>query len=79
MQPSAYMSAGAADSRPSACSGDQYSGVPRSAPIAVTGSEPELRAIRARPKSVVTTRPLLRSIKMFAGVRSRCTTPFSCA
>jgi hypothetical protein len=38
MQPSAYTSAGSSESRPSACSGDQNSGVPSSAPGAV--SEP---------------------------------------
>ena len=35
MQPSAYMSVAPSVSRPSACSGDQYSGVPSSTPIVV--------------------------------------------
>ncbi len=63
--------------RPSASSGDQFSGVPSRTPVAV--NEPVLRAMRASPKSVVTTRPLPRSIRMFDGVRSRCTTPLPCA
>ena len=77
MQPSAYMSVAPSVSRPSACSGDQYSGVPSRTPIVV--AEPPARAIRARPKSVVTTRPLSRSMRMFDGVRSRWMTPFACA
>ena len=56
MQPSAYRSEAVPVSRPSACSGDQYSGVPINVPAAV--SEPPLRATRASPKSVVTTRPV---------------------
>ena len=37
------------------------------------------RASRARPKSVTTRRPLPRSTRTFAGVRSRWTTPRACA
>ena len=37
------------------------------------------RASRASPKSVTTSRPLPRSTRTFAGVRSRWTTPRACA
>ena len=77
MQPSAYRSEAVPVSRPSACSGDQYSGVPTNVPAAV--SEPPPRATRASPKSVVTTRADSCSTRMLAGVRSRCTTFFACA
>ena len=60
-------------SRPRACSGDQYSGVPSSIPCVVTLVEE--RASRASPKSETTTRPLARSIRTLAGVRSRWTIP----
>ena len=42
-------------------------------------AEPPPRAMRASPKSLVTTRPVSRSTRTFPGVRSRWTTPFACA
>ena len=72
-QPKAYMSVALPLSRPRACSGDQYSGVPSSIPCVVTLVEE--RASLASPKSETTTRPLARSIRTLAGVRSRWTIP----
>ena len=50
---------------PRACSGDQYSGVPSNMPWVVTLVDE--RAIRARPKSETTTRPVALSISTLPG------------
>ena len=67
------MSVAVSLSAPRACSGDQYSGVPSSIPWVVTLVDE--RAMRARPKSETTTRPVALSISTFPGVRSRWTIP----
>ena len=67
------MSVAVSLSAPRACSGDQYSGVPSNMPWVVTLVVE--RAIRARPKSETTTRPVARSIRTLPGVRSRWTIP----
>ena len=59
------MSVAVSLSRPRACSGDQYSGVPSSIPWVVTLVEE--RAIRASPKSETTTRPVALSISTLPG------------
>ncbi len=76
--PRAYRSARPSTFRsPSTCSGAMYAGVP-TAPPTVLPSEGSSMWVRAIPKSVTTTRPLLSSITL-SGFRSRCTTPASCA
>ena len=59
------MSVAVSLSAPRACSGDQYSGVPSNMPWVVTLVVE--RAIRARPKSETTTRPVARSIRTLPG------------
>ena len=71
------MSVAVSLSRPRACSGDQYSGVPSSMPLVVTLVDE--RASRASPKSETTTRPVALSIRTLPGVRSRWTIPRACA
>src|SRR3954451_6740451 len=58
---------------PASCSGAMYAGVPASSVTAASSS-----TATARPKSVIRTRPRP-STMMFAGFRSRCSTPRSCA
>ena len=58
---------------PSSCSGAMYAGVPLRNCVCFSS-----RAVAASPKSVMNTCPRP-SIITFAGFRSRCTTPLSCA
>ena len=57
---------------PRACSGDMYCGVPAITPLRVSVAS---SAARAKPKSVIATRSIPSSSKMFAGLMSRCTRP----
>ncbi|CPU64944.1 Uncharacterised protein [Mycobacteroides abscessus] len=56
---------------PTACSGERYWAVPMTMPVAVIGT---WLAARETPKSVIFTVPE-RSMRMFPGLTSRCTTP----
>ncbi len=77
-QPNAYRSLRASRSRrPSHCSGDMYSGVPTSAPVAVRTVA--WCASLAIPKSTTIARLRSREMMMFSGLRSRWITPASCA
>ena len=73
VRPNEYMSECSPTAPPASCSGDMYAGVPTILPRSLADS-----ARRARPKSVIRTLPRP-SIMMLDGLRSRCTTPFSCA
>lgn len=73
--PNEYKSARGPAGRSSICSGAIYVGVP--SPIC--GSACSERTFRASPKSVITARPVARSIRMLADLKSRCTIPKSCA
>ncbi len=64
-------------SKPIACSGLMYAGVPMAKPVPVNRSPPAAVTARAIPKSATTARPPVSNT--FSGLISRCTTPRSCA
>ena len=87
--PNAQMSALLSTDLPRACSGDMYAAVPITTPACVaavvrvgecvrSGEERSPVSAFARPKSSTLTLPS-GVIFTFAGFRSRCTIPFSCA
>ena len=71
-----YQSLGAPIGSHAACSGDMNSGVPRTAPSAVTPTPCSASMSRTRPKSRITTRPP-GSTSTLDGLRSRCRKPAS--
>ena len=75
-RPAQNRSARASTGSPRACSGAMYCGVPAMTPLCVRLAS---SIARARPKSVSLTRSMQFSSRMFAGLMSRCTTPWACA
>ena len=76
------MSVATLTSAPLNCSGAMYSGVPTGPCVAEAPLDGSPAAVvRARPKSMITTRGALApgTIITLAGLRSRCTTPSACA
>ncbi len=87
--PNDQISARRSTARPRACSGDMYAAVPRMTPASVassnsvgeadtSGTSVPVTMARASPKSSTLTTPSPRSLTL-AGLRSRCTTPWSWA